>query len=315
MIEHLDGIHETVTYKENSSLRLFVNTDCEDYPIHWHTPMEIIMPLEGTYTVFLGDKPVLLQEGDIIFICPGILHSLVAPENGKRIILQIEWSVVSKIRDLNSILALISPVLTLTPQTAPDIYSDIYHLICQILSEYEEDSFLSEAVIYARMLDILSLIGRYQAFASCRFDAGPQKQKEYLDRFLSICNYIDEHCTEDLSLDQVAKNQQASANTTLPDCLSSLQIPPITNTFNRKRIDHAMLLLSDPRYSCHGSSTSVWFLQSFHLSSRLPFCQTMYAYGIPRYVYLSGKIAEKSLIPAATGKSMQSLHGFCFPFH
>lgn len=205
MIEHLDGIHETVTYKENSSLRLFVNTDCEDYPIHWHTPMEIIMPLEGTYTVFLGDKPVLLQEGDIIFICPGILHSLVAPENGKRIILQIEWSVVSKIRDLNSILALISPVLTLTPQTAPDIYSDIYHLICQILSEYEEDSFLSEAVIYARMLDILSLIGRYQAFASCRFDAGPQKQKEYLDRFLSICNYIDEHCTEDLSLDQVAK--------------------------------------------------------------------------------------------------------------
>ena len=149
MIEHLDGIHETVTYKENSSLRLFVNTDCEDYPIHWHTPMEIIMPLEGTYTVFLGDKPVLLQEGDIIFICPGILHSLVAPENGKRIILQIEWSVVSKIRDLNSILALISPVLTLTPQTAPDIYSDIYHLICQILSEYEEDSFLSEAVIKA----------------------------------------------------------------------------------------------------------------------------------------------------------------------
>ena len=235
MIEHLDGIHETVTYKENSSLRLFVNTDCEDYPIHWHTPMEIIMPLEGTYTVFLGDKPVLLQEGDIIFICPGILHSLVAPENGKRIILQIEWSVVSKIRDLNSILALISPVLTLTPQTAPDIYSDIYHLICQILSEYEEDSFLSEAVIYARMLDILSLIGRYQAFASCRFDAGPQKQKEYLDRFLSICNYIDEHCTEDLSLDQVAKTA-GSANTTLPDCLSSLQIPPITNTLIAKEL-------------------------------------------------------------------------------
>ena len=245
MIEHLDGIHETLTYKENSSLRLFVNTDCEDYPIHWHTPMEIIMPLEGTYTVFLGDKPVLLQEGDIIFICPGILHSLVAPENGKRIILQIEWSVVSKIRDLNSILALISPVLTLTPQTAPDIYSDIYHLICQILSEYEEDSFLSEAVIYARMLDIPSLIGRYQAFASCRFDAGPQKQKEYLDRFLSICNYIDEHCTEDLSLDQVAKTAGFSKYH------FTRLFKQFTNTtyykyLNRKRIDHAMLLLSDP---------------------------------------------------------------------
>lgn len=188
---------------------------------------------------------IQIQEGDIIFICPGILHSLVAPENGKRIILQIEWSVVSKIRDLNSILALISPVLTLTPQTAPDIYSDIYHLICQILSEYEEDSFLSEAVIYARMLDILSLIGRYQAFASCRFDAGPQKQKEYLDRFLSICNYIDEHCTEDLSLDQVAKTAGFSKYH------FTRLFKQFTNTtyykyLNRKRIDHAMLLLSDP---------------------------------------------------------------------
>ena len=200
MIEHLDGIHETVTYKENSSLRLFVNTDCEDYPIHWHTPMEIIMPLEGTYTVFLGDKHILLQEGDIIFICPGVLHSLAAPESGKRIILQIEWSVVSKIRDLNSILSL-------------------------------------------RMLDILSLIGRYQAFASCRFDAGPQKQKEYLDRFLSICNYIDEHCTEDLSLDHVAKTAGFSKYH------FTRLFKQFTNTtyykyLNRKRIDHAMLHFS-----------------------------------------------------------------------
>lgn len=82
------------------------------------------------------------------------------------------------------------------------------------------------------MLDILSLIGRYQAFASCRFDA-TAKTERISDRFLSICNYIDEHCTEDLSLITLQK-QQASANTTLPDCLSSLQIPPITNTLIAK---------------------------------------------------------------------------------
>lgn len=96
MIEHLDGIHETVTYKENSSLRLFVNTDCEDYPIHWHTPMEIIMPLEGSYTVQIGDDLVHLNESDIIFIASGVKHRLIAPDTGKRLILQIEWSAVSK---------------------------------------------------------------------------------------------------------------------------------------------------------------------------------------------------------------------------
>ena len=235
MIEHLDGIHETVTYKENSSLRLFVNTDCEDYPIHWHTPMEIIMPLEGTYTVFLGDKPVLLQEGDIIFICPGILHSLVAPENGKRIILQIEWSVVSKIRDLNSILALISPVLTLTPQTAPDIYSDIYHLICQILSEYEEDSFLSEAVIYARMLDILSLSADTRPLHPAVLMPDRKSRKNIWIVFFPSAIILMNTARKIFLLTRLQK-QQASANTTLPDCLSSLQIPPITNTLIAKEL-------------------------------------------------------------------------------
>ena len=47
MIENLNGIHETVKYKENSNVKLFINAEAEDYPIHWHTPMEIIMPLEG----------------------------------------------------------------------------------------------------------------------------------------------------------------------------------------------------------------------------------------------------------------------------
>ena len=51
MIENLNGIHETVKYKENSNVKLFINAEAEDYPIHWHTPMEIIMPLEGGYTV------------------------------------------------------------------------------------------------------------------------------------------------------------------------------------------------------------------------------------------------------------------------
>ena len=64
MIEHLDGIHETVTYKENSSLRLFVNTDCEDYPIHWHTPMEIWKELTQSFlgiSTFFFRKVILFS--------------------------------------------------------------------------------------------------------------------------------------------------------------------------------------------------------------------------------------------------------------
>lgn len=54
MIENLNGIHETVKYKEYSNVKLFINAEAEDYPIHWHTPMEIIMPLKAAIQCRLG---------------------------------------------------------------------------------------------------------------------------------------------------------------------------------------------------------------------------------------------------------------------
>lgn len=248
MIENLNGIHETVTYRPDSNLRLFLNTDCENYPVHWHTPMEIIMPLKNTYTILPGQDEILLHEGDIAFICPGVIHALRAPAEGKRIIMQIDWAVVSRIREINSILSLISPVLTLTPENAPEIHGKVHAMLITIASEYETDAYLSEAVIYAKMFEILALIGRFHAFKNCRFDTGKQKQKEYLERFLSICEYIDAHCTEDLSLDGIAKTAGFSKYH------FTRLFKQFTNTtyykyLNQKRIDRALLLLSDPEIS------------------------------------------------------------------
>lgn len=47
MIEMLNGIKETVLYKEIEGFKLHDNTDYEIYPSHWHTPIEIIMPIEN----------------------------------------------------------------------------------------------------------------------------------------------------------------------------------------------------------------------------------------------------------------------------
>ncbi len=51
MIESLNGIYETVNYKQSTSIKLYENDDFEDYPPHWHTTPEIIMPTENSYTV------------------------------------------------------------------------------------------------------------------------------------------------------------------------------------------------------------------------------------------------------------------------
>ena len=249
MIENLNGIHETVKYKEYSNVKLFINAEAEDYPIHWHTPMEIIMPLEGGYTVQIGDDLVHLNENDIIFIASGVKHRLIAPDTGKRLILQIEWSAVSKIKGIKlPYLPLIAPAITLTPETSGDIHSNIRKLLLDISNEYQTDSFLSEAVIYSKMLEVLVLIGRHHTASSCNFNVGRHKQQEYLERFLSICEYIDTHCTEDITLDEISKIAGFSKYH-----FTRLFKQFTNNTFykylNQKRIELALTLLADPNIS------------------------------------------------------------------
>ena len=51
MIESLKGYHETVNFKERPMFRMYHNDESENYPPHWHSNPEIIMPLAGDYTV------------------------------------------------------------------------------------------------------------------------------------------------------------------------------------------------------------------------------------------------------------------------
>ena len=54
MIEILNGIVETVSFNNVSSVRIYHNRVCEEYPVHWHTAMEIIMPYENSYAIQIG---------------------------------------------------------------------------------------------------------------------------------------------------------------------------------------------------------------------------------------------------------------------
>ena len=70
MIKHLTGIHETVAYRPDTQICLYNNDEAEDYPPHWHTPFEIIMPTENSYRVLCGQQEYQIRESDILIIAP-----------------------------------------------------------------------------------------------------------------------------------------------------------------------------------------------------------------------------------------------------
>lgn len=204
MIEILNGIRETVNFKGNTGLRLYDNNKNEVYPNHWHTPLEIVMPVQNTYTAICNNLTFHLNVGDVLLIAPGVIHNFPAAQAGERFIFQADFSILHNIKELESTLSIISPAIVITKENSPSIHGRIKELMFLIKDEYFSNATLSEAAIYSQLIEMFVLIGREYTAKTDMFNVKVNKQKEYTEKFLSLCDYINDNCTKDLTLESVA---------------------------------------------------------------------------------------------------------------
>ena len=266
MIESLNGIFETINYKQSTSIKLYDNDEYEDYPAHWHTTQEIIMPTENIYTVECYNQIITLREGDIVLICPGCIHTLYAPEKGRRIIFQADINPLRFMKEIETLVTIISPLIVITPEDFPSIYNKVKSLLLEIENEYLSSSSFSEVSIYSKTLEIITLIGRSRAAAGMETPSpdAPRKQEEYIEKFIEICNYISAHCSDELNLEAVASMSGFSK------FYFSRLFKQFTNVsfykyVNQKRIEKAAEMLTEPNISITNAALSCGFesLSSF----------------------------------------------------
>ncbi len=266
MIESLNGIFETINYKQSTSIKLYDNYEYEDYPAHWHTNPEIIMPTENIYTVEYYNQIITLREGDIVLICPGCIHTLYAPEKGRRIIFQADINPLRFMKEIETLVTIISPLIVITPEDFPSIYDKVKSLLLEIKDEYLSSSSFSEVSIYSKTLEIITLIGRSRAATGMKTISpdAPRKQEEYIEKFIEICNYISAHCSDELNLEAVASMSGFSK------FYFSKLFKQFTNVsfykyVNQKRIEKAAEMLTEPNISITNVALSCGFesLSSF----------------------------------------------------
>lgn len=262
MIENITGTRETVNFGEHGIYKLYMNDEAENYPTHWHMPIEIIMPLSGNYRVECADVTYTLQEHDILVISSCALHTLYAPENGLRIIFQIDFTPLNVFKDTYSMIATLEPARLITRDTTPDIYDDAYALISEIKEEYLESRPLTDMNIFCKITGFFVVLGRKYLSETRLFENDSYKRKEYADIFLSIFDYISIHCTENLTLEDIASIAGFSK------FHFSRLFKQFTNTtfnhyVNVKRVEHAERLLIDPSLSI----TEISYLSGFNSSS------------------------------------------------
>ena len=206
MVNYHNGNKETVAFQEYSALILYENVEYEFYPSHWHPSIEIIMPTENSFDVTVGETDYHMEVGDILFIAPGSLHTLYAAE-GRRVIILVDFSKFNTMSHaIGPLFSFIHPAVYITQTNRPDIYNRCVGLINDVRRTYAGNELFKEFDIYSSLLKLIAVVGRSYANGLPTDDLpAPDKNQLYLDRFMKVCEYIDMHYSEDLTLEGVAE--------------------------------------------------------------------------------------------------------------
>lgn len=196
---------ELVQYHLQSTIRIWFNDLAVDYETHWHTALEIIVPVENWYDIFIGEETYHAVPGDIMLIPPGELHALKAPRSGNRFVFLFDLSTFSRLHGFASIQSILAKPLLLTRATYPNIYDDVYQILIQMRNEYFTKQEFADLTIYSLLLNLFVKLGtnhldNISMFSNIRV----YKQKEYVQKFNTVMDYIDSHYMEDLNLDDIA---------------------------------------------------------------------------------------------------------------
>lgn len=204
MIKHLIGEHETVEYDTKKYVMLYDNVENEEYPVHWHDAVELIMPIKAEYAVNVGGKEFKLPEYDVLIIPPGELHSM-PPIPGRRLIFQCDNKVLSNVTVLEPIMKIISAPFVINNAYNRDLHALAKKCMLDILQLYDSKSELSDTKIYIKIIELFTALSEHQIeIQKDIMDCDEEKLVEYNEKFEAVLKFIDTNYMYDITLDECA---------------------------------------------------------------------------------------------------------------
>jgi AraC-like DNA-binding protein len=199
-----DSYYEKPPYENDFHVYLYENNNNVNYPFHWHTAVEIIMPLKGTYEIQTENNTYLLKESDILIIPSTALHAINVPpksEKGERLIMLFEPRILYSLPCWPINLLGIYNTHLITSTKNKDIHEKVYELLINCINENRKTDKFHCIVIYIRIIEIFILL------AQIFIDDSKQspKRHEYILQLNSAFKYIDENYNKKITLEQVAK--------------------------------------------------------------------------------------------------------------
>ena len=189
----------------DDTIRLYDNVQTDDYPAHWNIAFEVILPVENEYTVYVGETVYAVQPDEVLIIPAGSVHEIYAPpEGGRRFIFMIDQSQFYAVDGLAGVQHCFYPCVHLRNDLHADILSEVRVYLQNAIEEYSAGETFGGAAVRLWLNMMFLKVGRYLISEHNGDRPTHQRHQQSMAVFLDVCTYIADHCSEKLTLADVA---------------------------------------------------------------------------------------------------------------
>lgn len=184
----------------DDSIRMYVNDQPLCFPQHRNMAYEMIMPEENGYTVIVESDRIELVPGDLLIIPTGIIHEIIAPPTGKRYFFMVDRDRLFSVSGLQAMENCFYPYMLVRSGTS--IHTERFPAAVR---EYLNSEFLGHTLAHLELSMMLVSLLRERYPNGAPEKRGFQTKKDQRQLlFTDISNYITNHCTEDLTVEEIA---------------------------------------------------------------------------------------------------------------
>lgn len=195
---------EDVDFVPQSNLRIWYNYQVEGYPLHRHSSLEVVVPVENGYKYTADGRKFFLNAGDILIIPPNIMHEIECDTEGKRFIYLFEIDFMKRFYDYPDLEDFLSEPQLINSMTHPDNYRKIHKIFLEMADIYfSQPAKICEITIFGRLLEVFGIIAREQ-YQTGSINFSNDKQRENFYKFKSLITYINHHYMDNISLEYAA---------------------------------------------------------------------------------------------------------------
>lgn len=231
----LRGKQEFITYREHSSIRIWPSQVRSHFDMHMHSAVEIILVRHGKAVYQFPDARYEVTEGQILMVPSGVTHSLTENDEIDRHLFLFEPGPILSMWDSGAIKKIMSKAVYL--REASEMRGRITEELDRIVDCYYRKDTLWNSQCYGHLLEMYTLLANGDP-SLIRDEEG--RTERFIDSPLlnSAMIFMDEHYSEDISLEDVATFAGFSKSY-FSRTFKAFTGVPFTEYLTQKRLDAA----------------------------------------------------------------------------